>query len=486
MPTIIARSEDALTATMDALLVALFEGETLPADLAARFDGQLSSLLEAARFRGKRGELAAYATFGRLPARWIVLTGLGERGAPGSDAFRRAFGAAVKRARDEGARSVAALLPEGTTPDQAQAAVEGMRLALYRFTRYKSAPSEPAKDIDTIELWAADERLAADAIGRGQAVAEGVAVARDLVNTISDDKTPAQVAELAEQLAEDQFLDCTVLTPGALQAGGYNSILTVGKGSVNPPHLIELTYNPSGAPTKTVALVGKTMTFDAGGLDLKTAQGMHAMKNDLGGGAAVLGVMRVIAALRPNVRVIGILTTAENMPSGSAMRPRDIVKALNGKTYEIGNTDAEGRMVLADAVTHAARAGADEIISVATLTGGVLGRWGTCALGNDPDLRDRFLKVAETAGERVWPLPNWEEFRTELESDIADFKSVGDDWGGDTIRASLFISEFVEGKPWLHLDIAMVADTDTEGPYQPRGATGVMVRSLVRYLEEQG
>jgi leucyl aminopeptidase len=193
--------------------------------------------------------------------------------------------------------------------------------------------------------------------------------------------------------------------------------------------------------------------------------------------------MQAIAALRPATRVIGILAAAENMPSGTAMRPRDVVRALNGKSFEIGNTDAEGRMVLADALTHAARAGADELISVATLTGGVLGLHGSVALSTDAALQSRFLAVASAAGERVAPLPLWEEFREDIESDIADVKTVGSDWGGDTIRAAMFISQFVEGKPWLHLDIAMVADTDREGPYTPKGATGVMVRSLVRYVE---
>jgi leucyl aminopeptidase len=291
------------------------------------------------------------------------------------------------------------------------------------------------------------------------------------------------VAELAEQLARENELECRVLDREALAAGGYNAILAVGKGSIHEPRLVELVYSPPGTPAKTVALVGKTMTFDSGGLDLKSREGMAPMKNDLGGGAAVLGVMRALAVLQPNVRVIGVLAAAENMPSGSAMRPNDVVRALNGKTFEIGDTDAEGRMVLADGVTHAARAGADEIISIATLTGHPFGRWGAAALGTDDALRDRFLAAAEAAGERVWPLPLWEEFRTDLESVIADIRTVGADWSGDTIRAAVFISEFTEGTPWLHLDIAFNADTDRERPNTPKGATGVMVRSLLRYLE---
>ncbi len=290
-------------------------------------------------------------------------------------------------------------------------------------------------------------------------------------------------------MARESGLPCEVLDERALESGGYNSILAVGKGSAAPPRLIEMVYEPrSGGATKTIALVGKTITFDSGGLDLKTQDGMYAMKTDMGGGAAVLGAMRAIALVKPNVRVIGILTAAENMPSGTAMRPSDVVTALNGKTFEIGNTDAEGRMVLADAVTHAARAGADEIIDLATLTGAkmvALGSVAVAVMGNDEGLISRFLMAAGNAGERVWQLPMWEEYREQLKSDIADLKSTGGR-GGGAITAGMFIGEFVEGKPWIHLDIAGSAATDRDSAYTPKGATGVMVRSLVRYVEEAG
>jgi len=290
-------------------------------------------------------------------------------------------------------------------------------------------------------------------------------------------------------VARESGLPCEVLDERALESGGYNSILAVGKGSAAPPRLIEMVYEPrSGGATKTIALVGKTITFDSGGLDLKTQDGMYAMKTDMGGGAAVLGAMRAIALVKPNVRVIGILTAAENMPSGTAMRPSDVVTALNGKTFEIGNTDAEGRMVLADAVTHAARAGADEIIDLATLTGAkmvALGSVAVAVMGNDEGLISRFLMAAGNAGERVWQLPMWEEYREQLKSDIADLKSTGGR-GGGAITAGMFIGEFVEGKPWIHLDIAGSAATDRDSAYTPKGATGVMVRSLVRYVEEAG
>ncbi|MGN6697554.1 MAG: leucyl aminopeptidase [Thermomicrobiales bacterium] len=485
-PTFTTTSGDAAGATADALIVPVFAGEAAPA-VTEKFGGQLAAALDAAGFTGKAGDLAVYATFGHLPARTLVLAGVGARTghAPGryGEALRRAFGAAAKRARDAGARTVAVSVPDGASADELGAIVEGIALALYRFTRYKSTGA--AKEIDAVELWL-NGAAPAGAVARGQAIASGVALARDLVNTISDDKTPPQIAAWARQVAGETGLRCTVFDREALEAGGYNAILTVGKGSAAEPCLVELVYEPDGGATKTVALVGKTITFDTGGLDLKPPDGMYSMKTDMGGGAAVLGAMQAVAALKPNVRVIGLLTAAENMPSGTAMRPSDVVRALNGKTFEIGNTDAEGRMVLADAVTHAARAGANEIIDLATLTGAkmvALGNTTVAALGNDQALTDRFLAAATAAGERVWQLPTWDEYKELLRSDIADLKSTGGRYAG-AITAALFIGEFVEGKPWLHLDIAGSAATDSEQPYTPKGATGLMVRSLLRYLEE--
>lgn len=489
-PTFTSKTGDATGASADALIVPVGAGAALPETIAGAFDGNLAGVLETRSFTGKAGEVASFPTFGRLGAGALILTGLGERSDESgrwSEALRRAYGAAIKRARDEGARTVAVAAPAGAGAEELGAIVEGLSLALYRFDRYKSsAAATPTKAIEAIELWT--EGDGGDAVAHGEAVAAGVALARDLVNTTSDDKTPPQIAEWAQRVAGEAGLTCRVLDGTALKAGGYNAILTVGKGSAAEPRLIEMIYEPAGGASKTVALVGKTITFDSGGLDLKTADGMYSMKTDMGGGATVLGTMRAVAALKPKVKVIGIMTAAENMPSGTAMRPSDVVKALNGKTFEIGNTDAEGRMVLADAVTHAARAGADEIIDLATLTGAkmiALGNIAVGAMGNDQALMDRFLASAAAAGERVWQLPTWDEYKDGLKSDIADLKSTGGR-GGGAITAALFIGEFVEDKPWVHLDIAGSAATDAAGPYTPKGATGVMVRSLLRYLEDAG
>ncbi len=489
-PTFTTKTGDPTTASADALIVPIGAGASPPDAIGGAFDGQLAGLLEARGFTGKAGDVAAFPTFGKLAARTLVLTGLGERGDESGrwgEALRRAYGAAIKRARDEGAKTVAVATPDGAGAEEIGAIVEGLTLALYRFTRYKTgAAATPTRAVDAIELWGAGDNAAA--VAHGEGIAAGVALARDLVNTISDDKTPPQIAAWAQQVAEEAGLACRVLDRAALEAGGYNAILTVGKGSAAAPCLIEIVYEPAGGAAKTVALVGKTITFDSGGLDLKTADGMYSMKTDMGGGASVLGAMRAVAALKPGVKVIGLLTAAENMPSGTAMRPSDVVRALNGKTFEIGNTDAEGRMVLADAVTHAARAGADEIIDLATLTGAkmiAVGSVAVGAFGNNQPLLDRFLASAAAAGERVWPFPMWDEYKDGLKSEIADLKSTGGRSGG-AITAALFIGEFVEGKPWVHLDIAGSAATDAEGPYTPKGATGVMVRSLLRYLEDAG
>ncbi len=486
-PTFSTKSGDAAKAKTDALILSLSATTALPKAIDKAFGGQLTELLEARGFNGKAGEVAAFPTFGKLGVRTVVITGTGERSnEPGrwGEGLRRAYGAAIKRARDEGARTVAVATPEKAGSAEISAIVEGLSLALYSFTRYKSGTAAPKKQIETIEIWASDKKAAA-AVTHGEQVAAGVALARDLVNTISNDKTPPQIADWAEQVAKNAGLQCRVLNQADLAAGGYNAILTVGKGSAAEPRLIEMIYEPKGKAQKTVALVGKTITFDSGGLDLKSADGMYSMKTDMGGGAAVLGAMHAIAALQPKVKVIGLMTAAENMPSGTAMRPSDVVTALNGKTFEIGNTDAEGRMVLADAVTHAARAGADEIIDLATLTGAKMVAIGSIAVGsfsNDQAFQERFLGAAAEAGERVWPFPMWDEYKDGLKSEIADLKSTGGR-GGGAITAALFIGEFVEGKPWVHLDIAGNAASDTEGPYSPKGATGVMVRSLLNYVE---
>ena len=488
--SITTKTGDATTAQADALIVPVGPAG-VPEAISGAFGGQLAGVLEAQGFAGKRGEVVAYPTFGKLAARTLVLTGLGEPASePGraGEATRRAYGAAIKKARDEGARKVAAIVPEDADAATVGAIVEGLTLALYRYTRYKTGEAAtPKKQVEAIELWSGGA-ISADAVAHGQAVAAGVELARDLVNTISNDKTPPQIAEIAREVATESELGFKMLDKEALEAGGYQSILTVGKGSSADPRLVELTYEPAGGATKTIALVGKTITFDSGGLDLKTADGMYSMKSDMGGGASVIGAMKAIAMVQPKVRVIGIMTAAENMPSGTAMRPSDVVRALNGKTYEIGNTDAEGRMVLADAVTHAARLGADEIIDLATLTGAkmvALGNIAVAVMGNDQDLTDRFLAAAGAAGERVWQLPTWDEYKEGLKSDIADLKSTGGR-GGGAITAALFIGEFVEGKPWIHLDIAGSAMTESDGPYTPKGATGVMVRSLVQYVESLG
>jgi leucyl aminopeptidase len=488
--TITTKTGDALTAGADALILPVAAGAGVPGGLDGndRFAGQLAPVLDATGFTGKAGQVAAVPTFGKLPARTLVLAGTGGGDDPTlrGESLRRAYGAAIKRAQEQGARTVAAMLPDGADADAVSAVVEGLSLAQYRFARYKS-DGDAAKGIESVELWSAGS-APADGVAHGQAIAAGVALARDLVNTISNDKTPPEIAAWAQRVARESGLPCEVLDEKALASGGYNSILSVGKGSAAPPRLVEMVYEPRGKATKTVALVGKTITFDSGGLDLKTQDGMYSMKTDMGGGAAVLGAMHAIAQIKPDVRVIGIMAAAENMPGGSAMRPSDVVTALNGKTFEIGNTDAEGRMVLADAVTHAARAGADEIIDLATLTGAkmvALGNRAVAAIGNDQALIDRVLRAAGAAGERMWQLPSWDEYKEELRSDIADLKSTGSRYGG-AIIAALFIGEFVEGKPWVHLDIAGSAATDRDGPYTPKGATGVMVRTLLRYLEDAG
>ena len=269
VPTITTNRGDATTANADALVVPTYTGEPVASGLDAHFDGHLAPLLEAAEFTGKRGAVAAYPTFGALPARWLILTGLGERTSAGAEMLRRGYGVAVTRARDAGARTVAVAVPAGVDAEGVSAIVEGILLALYHFATYKSPLSDPGKEVASVELRSADA-IPAGAVEHGQIVAAAVALARDMVNTISNDKTPPLIAAWAQRVARESGLPCEVLDEKALASGGYNAILAVGKGSAAPPRLIEMVYEPQGGATKTVALVGKTITFDSGGLDVKS------------------------------------------------------------------------------------------------------------------------------------------------------------------------------------------------------------------------
>lgn len=402
-----------------------------------------------------------------------------DQGPSGPEGIRRAVGAALL-GLDSAAR-VAVVCPDAS-PATVAAVTEGARLGAYRFTRYKSAPT--CKRIDVVVPGEAD-RGQRDAVKRANIVADGVCLARDLVNTAPNDLGPADLAAVARAEAGKAGVAVKVWDDKALRRGGFGGLTAVGQGSTRGPRLIRLSYRPPGAST-TVALIGKGITFDSGGLSLKPPKSMETMKCDMGGAAAVLAAVVTAARLKLRVAVTGWLAVAENMPSGTAQRPGDVITIRGGTTVEVLNTDAEGRLVLADAIVEAAGDGPDAMVDVATLTGAqmiALGNRVAGVMGNDDHQRTAVVAAGGDAGEMVWPMPLPEELRASLDSPIADLANIGDRNGG-MLTAALFLREFVpEGLPWTHVDIAGPAFNEgAPHDYTPKGGTGFAVRTLVEFL----
>jgi leucyl aminopeptidase len=479
----------------DALVVGLYaEEKKLPASLARldrETDGQLGRTLAAEKFAAKAGQVTHYHTGGRLPAARIVVVGLGARADTAPETLRRAAAAGLRRARDLGARTVAIEVLGDRLParQRAHAVVEGGILGTYTFDRYKREKAE--KFVEELRVVEPDGRRArdvADGVRRGELFARATWFARDLVNAPANDVHPSHLAAVAADVARQAGLGLTVYDRAECRKLGMGAFLAVAAGSQQPPKFIHLSYTPAGRKRRRVAVVGKGITFDSGGLDLKTADGMLRMKNDMSGAAAVLAIMRALPALKAPVEVHGLIAAAENMPSGSALRPGDVLRAMNGTTIEVGNTDAEGRLTLADALCYAGeRVKPDEIVDLATLTGACVVALGPLCSGlmaNDQGLADRLLTAAEAAGERVWQLPLLDEYRENLKSDVADLNNVGPR-GGGAITAALFLKEFAGDRPWAHLDIAGPAFSDKDVPLGPKGATGVAVRTMLTYLTSE-
>jgi leucyl aminopeptidase len=406
---------------------------------------------------------------------------------------RRATSSAVRRARDHAASTVAILMPSsGLTPRQrAQAIAEGAMLGTYRFDRYlKEKSDKVVQAVSVIEPERRSQAAAREGLRLGLAWAEGTCLARDLVNEPANVVTPSYLARRAQEIAEAGGLRFEVLERADCAKLGMGAFLGVAQGSQEPPKFIHLTYTPKGRPRRRVTLIGKGITFDSGGLDLKTADGMVRMKDDMSGAAAVLGVFHALPRLKLPIEVHGLVAATENMPSGTAQRPGDIVRAMNGLTIEIGNTDAEGRLTLADALAYAAQeTKPDEIIDLATLTGAVviaLGQGVSGVFASHDGLARRLLAAAEAAGERMWRLPLVDEYKEGIKSDVADLNNVSSHRGAGAIIAGLFMRDFTAGVPWAHLDIAGTAFSEREQPLGPKGATGVGVRTVLNHLAELG
>jgi leucyl aminopeptidase len=494
-------TEALLEAPVDLVAVGTFADE---ADRGSTFaavnralDGALEQCCRDEDFRGKSGQTVVYNVPPGRPARRVVVIGLGDQKDFGPEGARSYAGTAARTAGRVGAESVALQLPlSGHHPvlTLVQALGEGAELGSYRFDQLRTREVRPspltearvafvAEDVQGLR--GADLR---DALARGQAVAHGVSTARDLVNLPPNVLTPVELAERARKLARTHDLTCKILNPREMEKQGMFLHLGVGQGSRNEPRLVHLTYEPSERRNHrpTLVLVGKGLTFDAGGLSIKTSEGMMEMKIDMGGAAAVLGAMQAIAHIRPDVTVHGVIGAAENMPDGNAIRPGDVIKGKKGITVEILNTDAEGRLVLADALAYAQELKPDFMIDLATLTGAcmvALGKQRAAAYYDDGPMGDLFETARDRSGELFWRLPLAPELRESLKSEVADIKNIGDRWGG-SITAALFLKEFVdEGLAWAHLDVAGPVFSSTESGHVPKGGTGFGVRTLVEMAQ---
>jgi leucyl aminopeptidase len=463
-------------------------------DVDKAFKKRLVAALTAVGATGKPGEVTKVATLGATAAPMLVAVGLGDQPAKGgqwsAETLRRAAGAATRQL--DGVRRVAtslALANGGNSAADVIAVVEGAVLGSYRFARYRSE-TKPGVESVTVLVDNPRDKAVKAAFERARAVADAVTLCRDLVNTAPADLYPALLAQAAVDSCGAVGLDVEVLDEKALKKGGFGGVLGVGQGSTHPPRVARITYSAGRGAKATVHLVGKGITFDSGGLALKPAQSMEWMKSDMGGAAAVLSTMTAIGTLKPDVDIVAWIACAENMPSGTAIRPSDVLTMKGGKTVEVLNPDAEGRLVMADCIAAAGAEKPDYIVDVATLTGAQLVALGSHVYGvmaNDDALRSALVDAAGVAGEQGWPMPLPPELRKSLDSDVADLANIGERNGG-MLTAGLFLKEFVpDGVKWAHLDIAGPAfNTGEPHGYTPKGGTGVPVRTLVEWLTSLG
>jgi len=492
---------------VDAIVIGLHSqpdegGALLPASgaesIAAAFDGKLTKTLALLGATGAPGEVTKLATLGTVAAPLVVAVGLGDEptgAAPAEETLRRGTGAAVRALAGSGTVALALPLPDdGDAPAVLRSILEGALLGSYRFAGYKTKPQpgrrEPVSALEVHVPDAADEAARAE-VERAAIVAKAVRLTRDWVNTAPNDLRPPAFAEAVAEAAKGTGLEVEVLDFEQLKAGGYGGIVAVGQGSAAGPRLVKLSYTPAGvADPKRVALVGKGITFDTGGISIKPAAGMWEMKSDMAGAAAVGATMLAVAALRPDVAVSGYLAIAENMPSGTAYRPGDVITMFNGKRVEVLNTDAEGRMVLADAIARACADGTDYLFEASTLTGGQVVSLGKRISGvmGDEATCERVKAAGESVGEPAWPMPLPDEIRKGMESDIADICQTNSsmDRAGHMLQGGVFLREFVaDGVDWAHIDIAGPSFHSGEpAGYWTKGGTGVPVRTFLALIDD--
>lgn len=509
-------------ATGDIVVVGLFKGEdaartlkSLDAKFPAALQEAAKKHLECEGFKAKVTDLVSIPTFGHIGCPRLLIAGLGPKEEYNANVLRRSAANVSRRVKGNGGSAKVVMLIRETLARKSKAAgakkspspatlsggasvgaaVEGWILGKFDFDKYKSqkdkdkdkaksAKSKKAQISLAIAGPKLEPRAFQKAVRQGMEIAEATNFARALITEPPAYMTPTRLSIEAKNIAKEHGMTCTVLNTEQIEKMGMGCLLGVARGADQPPRFIAIKYSAPRSK-KTIALVGKGITFDSGGLSLKPPQSMERMKYDMSGAACVLGVIRVVGALKPNVSVLAVIAATENMPSGKALHPGDVIKSMSGKTIEVNNTDAEGRLVLADALTYALRQKADELIDVATLTGAVvtaLGRAAAGIMGTNQDLVDRIMAAGESSGEKFWQLPLFDEYKSALQSEVADLINAGSRGEAGSSCGGMFLKEFVEGKPWAHLDIAGVAWSDKNNNEINKGGTGFGVRTLSNFL----
>lgn len=482
---------------VQALAVPVFKdeqvGEGVLAELDAATGGLMRSVIESGELKGKEGETALLhlpATGRQIGAERVLLVGVGAAEDYRVPQVAQMAGTAARYLRGKNVKTMGVVVRgDGDAASSVAASIEGAMMSLFDTDKYRTVDREER----TIERLAiivtgGDQASLGAAAERGRVIAEAVNYTRHLANEPGLTMTPTVLAERARETAQEFGLEVDVLDEKRMEAEGMGALLCVSRGSEEQAQLIVLKYTPAGYQKKDgdelLTFVGKGLTFDTGGISIKPAENMEQMKYDMAGGAAVIGAMRAIAQLKPSIPVLGVVPSSENMPSGKAVKPGDVVRAMSGKTIEVINTDAEGRLILADALCYARKLGATRIVDMATLTGAVvvaLGDVNVAVIGTNQNLIDEIIAAGHEVGEKMWQLPLDKEYTKQIKSDIADIKNIGGRKAG-TITAAAFLKEFVEDVPWAHLDIAGTAWADDARPYRAKGPTGTPVRTLINLV----
>lgn len=489
---IIVKVGDITSIEADAVVVNLFEGVDKPGGATGAVDkalgGAISKLIQQGEIKGKLNEVTIIHSLGKLPARIIAVAGLGKQGELTLDKIRGLAGESCRVLRKLNCHKIATIIhgagSGGFNPEEsAQAIAEGSILGLYRFRKHMSKEPETS-DVEELIIVEREQSKVASlkkVCNKGKILAEATNLARDLVNEPANLMTPSELARIATNIAKKYRLNITVLDEEQMEKEGMGALLGVARGSCQPPKLILISYKGNKNSPGTLGLVGKGITFDSGGISIKPSDNMWEMKGDMSGAAAVLAAISAIAQLKPKVNITCVIPATENLPSGDAIKPGDILKSIHGKTIEVVNTDAEGRLILADALGYAVKQGLSPLVDIATLTGAchiALGNLRSGLFGNNQELMDKLMKAGDDSGELLWQMPMDEEYKELNKSEVADIKNTGGRWGG-AITAAQFLSEFVDNTHWAHIDIAGTFLSDKERGYLVKGATGVSVRMLV-------